>query len=56
MKRILIILSAALTAFACIQAPAPCGPPVRSQRLRVRILSSKASPVLCGVGLYFEER
>ena len=31
-------------------------PPVRSRRLRVRILSSKASPVLCGVGLYFEER
>lgn len=31
-------------------------PPVRSRRLRVRILSSKASPVLCGVGLYFEGR
>ena len=31
-------------------------PPVRARRLRVRILSSKASPVLCGVGLYFEER
>ena len=31
-------------------------PPVRSRCLRVRILSSKASPVLCGVGLYFEER
>jgi alpha-L-fucosidase len=31
-------------------------PPVSGRRIRVRILSSKSSPILCGVGLYYEDR